>query len=40
MEKNTNGGRRGCPPSGEDINFTTKKEKINIEVQEDFIFSP
>ena len=40
MEKNTNGGRRGCPPSAEDRNFATKKEKINIVVQEDFIFFP
>ena len=24
-----NGGRRGCPPSAEDRNFATKKEKIN-----------
>ena len=35
--KSRNGGRRGCP-SAEDRNFATKKEKINIAVQEDFIF--
>ena len=38
MEKNRNGGRRGCPPSAEDRNFATKKEKIKIVVQQDFIF--
>ena len=38
--KNRNGGQRGCPPSAEDRNFATKKEKINIMVQEDFIFFP
>ena len=38
MEKNRNGGERGCHPSAEDRNFATKKEKINIVVQEDFIF--
>ena len=40
MEKNRNGGRRGCPPHAESRNFATKKEKINIVVQEDFIFFP
>ena len=40
MEENRNGGQRGCPPSAEDRNFATKKEKINILVQEDFIFFP
>ena len=33
-------GSKGYPPSAEDRNFATKKEKINIMVQEDFIFFP
>ena len=27
MEKNRNGGRRGCPPSAEARNFATKRKK-------------
>ena len=33
-------GPKGCSPSAEDRNFITKKEKINIVVEEDFIFFP
>ena len=33
-------GSKGCPPSAEDRNFATKKEKINIVVQKDFMFFP
>ena len=39
-KKKQNRVQRGCPPSAEDRNFATKKEKINIAVQEDFIFFP
>ena len=40
MEKNRNGGRRGVLLTLKTETLLQKKEKINIVVQEDFIFFP
>ena len=40
MKKKQKRGSKGGPPRAEDRNFATKREKINIAVQEGFLFFP